>query len=190
MKLSCSKFGGVNKSNTMTESASSQSHTASVVEIRTGFPPLITTGAELFYARIFDENQEAVFFGLPLSHLSEITVGYTRGKREGGTHLNANETVFIDNGDVCCAGMEALPVILDRERATLLIWVLVPNANLNVRNSQTNLTCIIFPLVVEPIMFWVDIARSFKRLPDVGLNVLMVVEKKEGTTAHDDALVF
>jgi hypothetical protein len=136
-------------------------------------PEFVVTDAELSYAREFDDDQEVVFFRLPLSD------------------VDAYETVLVDYGDVRCAMAEELSVILGREAAALVFtWIPEPNADLNICNSQTNLTGIIRLFGVFPIMIWFDIARFFKLLLHLGMNLLMGVENTEGASAYDDAVVF
>src|SRR6266702_3936882 len=171
---------------------SSQSHTALMLEIRTGLLKLVVTDAELFYARKFYNNQEILLFSFSLSDLSGIDVSYMRVKWRGGTHVNTDETVFVDDGDICCALTKELSLILGREGPFLVlgrIWIAVPDAKLNVCNPQTNLAGIFFPLGVELILVRVDIARFFKRLLHFGRRLVMSVVNTEGTPAYNDLVV-
>ena len=69
------------------------------------------------------------------------------------------------------------------------IWVTVPDANLNVCNPQTDLAAVILLLSVLLVLFGVDIARLFKRLPLDIRNLLMHVENAEALAAYNDSVV-
>ncbi len=171
---------------------SSQSHTAPMMEIRTGLPKLVVTDAELFYAREFDDNQEILLFGFSLSDLSGLYVSYMRVKWRGGTHINTYVIIFVDDSDICCALTKELSLILGREGSFLVlgrIRVPVPDAKLNVCNPQTNLAGIFFLLGVELILVRVDIARFFKRLLHFGRRLAMSVVNTEGAPAYNDLVV-
>ena len=162
-----------------------------MLERRTRLPKLVITDAELSYPLEFDENQEILFLSFSLSDLRGINVSYTRANRES-THVNTYMAIFVDDSDICCALAKELSLVLNREGSSLLrgpIRIFVPDANLNVRNPQTDLAAVILLLSVLLVLIGVDIARLFKRLLHEIRNLLMRVENAEGLAAYNDSVV-